>query len=90
MISDVMRDGVDQVLDYLKDDDTYKGAEKEIAIAVVAMERLRLTPRFDIPLGFPAPALPTDPEGCLSYLNMLLAEKYEEPSNMSLVQGANK
>ena len=47
-ISDVMRDGINEVLDYLEDDDTYKDMRQEIAVAVVAMERLRLTPGFDI------------------------------------------
>jgi hypothetical protein len=41
MISDVMFDAVEEVLGYLENDDgTYKNFEKDIAAAVVAMQRV--------------------------------------------------
>lgn len=82
MIVDVMINGISEILDYLDDDkDAYKDTQQDIAVAVVAMERLRLgtiklVPAFIFP--DPAPELPTTPEGCLAYLNMLLAERTTE------------
>lgn len=77
-ISDVMSEGVKKVLRYLEDDSMYANSRKEIAVAVVAMERLRLTPGFDIvpaEYGGKAPELPTTPEGCLAYLDALLEKE---------------
>ena len=75
-ISDVLGDGQAEILDYL--DLGLYGERKDwadIAVAVLAMDKLRLSPGFDVPPGHAPSKLPDDP---MEYLDMLMAERRAE------------
>ena len=72
MISDVLFDAREHILDYLKCGLYGDEARREIADVVLAMDRLRMRPGFDCPPGLTPPTLPAD---AIKYLNALLTDR---------------
>jgi hypothetical protein len=75
-ISDVLFDAREEILGYL--DTGHYGERKDwadIAVAVLAMDRLRLSPGFDVRPNDAPPKLPDDP---MQYLDKIMAERAVE------------
>jgi hypothetical protein len=73
-ISDVLSDAREDILGYLKDPKDYAGEEirRRIGEVVLAMDKLRLSPEFDLPPS--AVPIPFPNDG-LTYLNALLKDR---------------
>lgn len=73
MISDVLFDAREEILGYLKDEDEYGGEEtrQRIGEVILAMDKLRISPGFDLPPWSPPKQFPANG---LNYLNELLKE----------------
>jgi hypothetical protein len=72
-ISDVLFEARQEILRHLADG--FYGEREhwaDIAVVVLAMDKLRLSPGYDIPPFCTAPKLPDDP---MEYLDQLMAER---------------
>jgi hypothetical protein len=80
-ISDVLFEAREKILDYLA---VYEREEwPNIAVVVLAMDKLRLSVGYDISPFGTAPKLPDDP---MEYLNQLLAERKRSKPRQSLAR----